>query len=489
MMKKTTVKTNVNDYGVHVWRKDLLLDQLQEIMPGQMPEQTLSYNYEGKELHKRRHSAPHACNYDNFPVLDCNSDTSGAAGLDFMENIHSRDHAIVTPCHSSSDILYANDTPSQSSREIFSVQDDVFQISELEEITFDDELKEESHSIVASTNMYEPSPPTARFLSSFFLNEIEHESGLSKKQFDDNPAMRPGFGTYKNKLPRRGSAPALYSQQADLFALPCANESPRLNWRAPSQGGSKFHFDAHANQDNAALSQIGNDFNAQANQDNAAFYTEGPLRWEGDWNQLLCNNITPSKPSTLLHPIERNQEDNSGASFPPVELPSPPRHDSDDETSLSSPSDHSDSDVTLVTSLLKTSHDSLVTKFTSKVFRELEFGSFSESDRKGNRKNIPTGFPGLSCRHCKGVGRTGRYFPSSIKSFADSKKTLFPIFNHLMTCSSYPQASKDRLSKLHRKHKIVFKKKGKYHHGSQRVFYRQIWNKLHPSEDKKFNTG
>jgi hypothetical protein len=137
----------------------------------------------------------------------------------------------------------------------------------------------------------------------------------------------------------------------------------------------------------------------------------------------------------------------------------------------------------LLNSNLEASTKELVTEFTNNVINQLEVVSFSQRDRKGNRTKVPLGFPGFACRHCKGLeGRTGRYFPSSVKTFADSKKTLFAVNRHLLQCNHCPEDTKALIRQSFEDHmKYLDEGKGaKKRHGSQRAYYRKIWGTMHP---------
>ena len=138
----------------------------------------------------------------------------------------------------------------------------------------------------------------------------------------------------------------------------------------------------------------------------------------------------------------------------------------------------------VVRALLNSADRVLVTAFTYEVMSELEIVTFATRDRRGNRGKTEIGFPGLACRYCKGCsGRTGRYFPSSIRTLADSKKTLFTVHRHLASCSHCPPIVKRKLGALFSLHSTELKEKCK-RHGSQRAFYRIIWETMHPLGQK-----
>jgi len=129
------------------------------------------------------------------------------------------------------------------------------------------------------------------------------------------------------------------------------------------------------------------------------------------------------------------------------------------------------------TKLVTESDRVLATAFSHAVLSEYGRARFRESDRQGKRKGLGIGFPGISCIHCNGTTKkSGRFFPSSIKTMADTKKTLMSIHNHLVKCSSCPQSVKEKIVLLKEGHEDE-RKTQKY--GSQKAFFSNIWERLH----------
>ncbi len=128
-----------------------------------------------------------------------------------------------------------------------------------------------------------------------------------------------------------------------------------------------------------------------------------------------------------------------------------------------------------------------VTGFTYAVMCQFVKATFAETDRKGNRSKIPIGYFGFKCKHCEGKGvRTGRYFPSSLKSFADPMKSLQPMHRHLILCKKCPYDTKSFIDRWYDRHEMELKGlKSKRNEGGQISFYRQIWKSLHPVDVKK----
>ncbi len=136
-------------------------------------------------------------------------------------------------------------------------------------------------------------------------------------------------------------------------------------------------------------------------------------------------------------------------------------------------------DGVLISSLLDASDRKLVTEFTNSVVNEMQVTSFSRRDKKGKRSSFPNGYPGISCRHCDGrIGRTGRYFPSSIKTISDSKKSLYAMHKHINSCVKCPDEVKHKVDSLFSEH--VESRKANKRQGTQRAFFRKIWQTLHP---------
>lgn len=97
----------------------------------------------------------------------------------------------------------------------------------------------------------------------------------------------------------------------------------------------------------------------------------------------------------------------------------------------------------------------------------------------------------MMCKYCRGgtsrearergnagtgFGRSGRYFPLSLKTMADSQKTLNSIYTHLTRCPEVPKAVKAAAvasKKCHVDDKNLMPR------GSQQRFFRILWKRLH----------
>lgn len=120
------------------------------------------------------------------------------------------------------------------------------------------------------------------------------------------------------------------------------------------------------------------------------------------------------------------------------------------------------------------------TYFTNAVFNNVCKVLSSSSDQN-LRQKMPIGFPGLACLHCQGLSRKrngGRYFPSSLKTLSDSKKTLFAIYQHLQNCDKCPEDIKKDLQTLMSGHE---EERRKQRRGSQISYFLAVWQAVHGS--------
>jgi len=123
--------------------------------------------------------------------------------------------------------------------------------------------------------------------------------------------------------------------------------------------------------------------------------------------------------------------------------------------------------------------ESYATSFSFHLLSQMQPCVFTEADRLGKRKGLPPGFPGLACRHCFGGYGSGRFFPSSIKTLADTSKTLNVLHNHMQRCRKCPPEVRERLDKLRKTHD---EQRAKMKFGSQKAFFARIWDRLHEKD-------
>jgi len=116
------------------------------------------------------------------------------------------------------------------------------------------------------------------------------------------------------------------------------------------------------------------------------------------------------------------------------------------------------------------------TAFSFLLLSQMQPCVFTEADRLGKRKGLPTGFAGLACRHCFGGYGSGRFFPSSIKTLSDTSKTLNVLHNHMIRCRKCPKEVREELESVRKTHD---EERAKMKFGSQKAFFAKIWSRLH----------
>ena len=137
------------------------------------------------------------------------------------------------------------------------------------------------------------------------------------------------------------------------------------------------------------------------------------------------------------------------------------------------------SDGQPVSELISDSHRELITPFEYSVLCQVAISSFEEADMKGNRSCVPPKFTGLACSHCNGRcgSKTGRYFPTALKTMSDPKKMLLPLYRHLKSCEQCPIDTKEKLALEFENYRNA---KSHLPHGSRTSFYRLLWARMHP---------
>jgi hypothetical protein len=122
--------------------------------------------------------------------------------------------------------------------------------------------------------------------------------------------------------------------------------------------------------------------------------------------------------------------------------------------------------------------EATATRFSFLLLSQMQPCVFTEADRLGKRKGLPTGFAGLACRHCFGGYGSGRFFPSSIKTLSDTSKTLNVLHNHMSRCRKLPKETFEILEAARITHD---EDRSKMKFGSQKAFFAKIWSRLHDS--------
>jgi len=89
------------------------------------------------------------------------------------------------------------------------------------------------------------------------------------------------------------------------------------------------------------------------------------------------------------------------------------------------------------------------------------------------------GFPGLACRYCGGRPSFGRYFPNSVRSFAQTTSSQTIISHVTQYCQECPADIREWIIRMQ-------KREGKSSvsssYGSRKVFFENVWARMHPPE-------
>ena len=118
----------------------------------------------------------------------------------------------------------------------------------------------------------------------------------------------------------------------------------------------------------------------------------------------------------------------------------------------------------------------LVTDYLHLLMNQMQVCYFADEDRTGSRSKVKTfdiGFPGLECKHCRGMAGFGRYFPSSADSLALANSDR-NIFNHLMKCRKCPETVQNKLVEYQEKGESAKNKRG-----SRKFFFQRVWDRIH----------
>lgn len=120
---------------------------------------------------------------------------------------------------------------------------------------------------------------------------------------------------------------------------------------------------------------------------------------------------------------------------------------------------------------------SMVPPYVYFLMRQVESCHFTEADRFVARSKGPVGYPGFQCRHCKGHAGLGKYFPVTSKSLA-TNSTSQNIHAHLLKCRKTPSDIKAQLVAL----KEEKTRAPRLEPGWRKVFFDQVWTRLHGTE-------
>jgi len=125
-------------------------------------------------------------------------------------------------------------------------------------------------------------------------------------------------------------------------------------------------------------------------------------------------------------------------------------------------------------------HDrGLVTDYFCFLVDQYEPCYFTEADRnsKGSkRENVQLGFGGLACRHCLNSKHPRKFFWSSVDRLANS---FSEISLHIKKCSLVSYEVREKLEALKKDHPVHM---ARLPRGSQKIFLRRLWRRLHEDE-------
>lgn len=122
--------------------------------------------------------------------------------------------------------------------------------------------------------------------------------------------------------------------------------------------------------------------------------------------------------------------------------------------------------------LLTEADRQLVTQFTFFTMEQMKPCSLEKSGN-GARSMFHYGFPGLSCIHCAGTPSARKFFYRTADILSGN---YAHIPNHVLACKHCPSHIKKELAE---KKKVHIDEKLILHRGSQRVFFNNVWGRLH----------
>ncbi len=139
-----------------------------------------------------------------------------------------------------------------------------------------------------------------------------------------------------------------------------------------------------------------------------------------------------------------------------------------------------------ITDLVLDEDKLLLTDYFFYIMKQLKICRFSESDRKtrgGKRENVAVGYGGLQCIHCAESPNSRKFFWSNVDRLANS---FAEIPGHVLKCRRCPNQTKVSLQELKKKHPDQMSNLPR---GSQKVFFRRMWRRLHDEDPDNQSTG
>ena len=114
--------------------------------------------------------------------------------------------------------------------------------------------------------------------------------------------------------------------------------------------------------------------------------------------------------------------------------------------------------------------------FLMKQFKPCKFTDSDRTAKGRKRDNIPTGFAGIQCRHCASLCDGRKFFWSNVDRLANS---FTEIPAHLLKCRKCPPSVRDAVFEMKKDH---LEQMARLPRGSQKVFFRRMWRRLHEKE-------
>jgi len=139
--------------------------------------------------------------------------------------------------------------------------------------------------------------------------------------------------------------------------------------------------------------------------------------------------------------------------------------------------DDSSSNMSLVTSLLSEKDRTLVSEFTYFTMEQMEACVLKNSGN-GSRSMFAFGFPGLGCKHCSDKPSARRFFYRTSEILSGN---YAHIPNHVLSCKYCPIEIKQELAEKKKRHQT---QKQLLRRGSQRIFFNNVWDRLHARSRK-----
>jgi hypothetical protein len=124
------------------------------------------------------------------------------------------------------------------------------------------------------------------------------------------------------------------------------------------------------------------------------------------------------------------------------------------------------------TNLLSDKDRCLVSEYTFYTMEQME-PCVLENSGNGSRSMFAFGFPGLGCKHCAGQPNARKFFYRTPEILSGN---YAHIPNHIFSCKYVPSEVKQILSMKKKLHQT---QKQQLHRGSQRIFFNNIFDRLH----------